>query len=501
MISDGPMSDDSGTLFIKPCTHTEISFYETATAEHPELAGLMPTFHGKLDLLGKVDTDSNGKPLEEAMSSITASVVAQQQQTTPGAPAHLLSRSQTQPRTSQPKLHKSNTVANDGSTSNVTSPRKAFFGKPLDTPLCIVLEDVATHFQRPNILDLKLGTRLWDDDAPPEKRARLDKVASQTTSKSLGFRISGMRVWKGDTDSRGGDDRVIERTGTGLVDSERDHNSDIDFPDSSSASATAEKVAADGSKDVENATSSSAAAAAAATESATIIHEPDTGYTFYNKLYGRTFNADTVTAGFRAFLCPEIPIRTYAKSAKRSARAETNPTEANCEDGAKNSPDIPTASADKSQGPLHRARTLTSNILADVRHIIHVLEHEETRMFSSSILIVYEGDPDLLEPLLSENDSVATKDDNNGASDKGERQTGKADGEPSSPSSSRSSSMSSSLSIFTPKPKSHAVKLIDFAHSSWAPGQGPDEHMLHGVRNVAGVLERLVAELDEEIGG
>ena len=52
-----------------------------------------------------------------------------------------------------------------------------------------------------------------------------------------------------------------------------------------------------------------------------------------------------------------------------------------------------------------------------------------------------------------------------------------------------------------PAPKSHAVKLIDFAHSSWTPGQGPDEHMLEGVRNVAAVLEKLLAELEGEREG
>ena len=51
-------------------------------------------------------------------------------------------------------------------------------------------------FQRPNILDVKLGIRVWADDASPEKRNKMDKVSSETTSGSLGLRITGMRLWE-----------------------------------------------------------------------------------------------------------------------------------------------------------------------------------------------------------------------------------------------------------------------------------------------------------------
>jgi 1D-myo-inositol-tetrakisphosphate 5-kinase/inositol-polyphosphate multikinase len=50
---------------------------------------------------------------------------------------------------------------------------------------------------KPNILDVKLGVRLWADDAPLEKQIRFDKVTEETTHKDLGFRIAGMRVWQG----------------------------------------------------------------------------------------------------------------------------------------------------------------------------------------------------------------------------------------------------------------------------------------------------------------
>src|SRR5690606_23845460 len=61
--------------------------------------------------------------------------------------------------------------------------------------LLIVLENLTAPFHNPTILDLKLGSQLWDEDASLEKRARLDAVANSTTSGSLGYRIAGMKVW------------------------------------------------------------------------------------------------------------------------------------------------------------------------------------------------------------------------------------------------------------------------------------------------------------------
>jgi len=43
----------------------------------------------------------------------------------------------------------------------------------------------------PNILDVKLGTVLYDEDAPPEKRERMEKKARDTTSGEVGIRLTG----------------------------------------------------------------------------------------------------------------------------------------------------------------------------------------------------------------------------------------------------------------------------------------------------------------------
>ena len=57
-----------------------------------------------------------------------------------------------------------------------------------------MLENLAHAFARPNILDAKLGTVLSDEDAPPEKRARMEKTARETTSAQTGVRLTGFQV-------------------------------------------------------------------------------------------------------------------------------------------------------------------------------------------------------------------------------------------------------------------------------------------------------------------
>jgi 1D-myo-inositol-tetrakisphosphate 5-kinase/inositol-polyphosphate multikinase len=47
---------------------------------------------------------------------------------------------------------------------------------------------------KPNILDIKLGTKLYDDDASEEKKARMIQAAAATTSFTTGVRLTGFQV-------------------------------------------------------------------------------------------------------------------------------------------------------------------------------------------------------------------------------------------------------------------------------------------------------------------
>ena len=52
-----------------------------------------------------------------------------------------------------------------------------------------VLENLSSSFSKPNVVDIKLGTILYEDDALPEKRERMIKVAKATTSHETGITI------------------------------------------------------------------------------------------------------------------------------------------------------------------------------------------------------------------------------------------------------------------------------------------------------------------------
>jgi len=58
----------------------------------------------------------------------------------------------------------------------------------------IVIENAAHGFRKPNIIDIKLGTVLYDDDAGPEKKERMQKKAKQTTSGEAGVCLTGFQV-------------------------------------------------------------------------------------------------------------------------------------------------------------------------------------------------------------------------------------------------------------------------------------------------------------------
>lgn len=244
-------------------------------------------------------------------------------------------------------------------------------GRKLATELHIVLENITHGFKKPNVLDLKLGAQLWDDAAKPEKRARLDEVSNATTSGSLGFRIAGMRTWKG-----------------------------VDAPEvEGELKEFAEK-------------------------------NGEGGYWVYNKMYGRNFSAEDVNEGFEAYVYPQ----------------------------------------GKEQAQLERAREVLAFFLGEVKDIQSVFERKESRMYSASILLVYEGDLDeyanTKKTLASYRPSVEDEDEDEDED----------------------------------LPKLAAVKMIDFAHAIWQPGSGSDENAIRGMRSTAKILKDLLDQTEKQLG-
>lgn len=248
------------------------------------------------------------------------------------------------------------------SIPEVVVPTKA---NKIATSQAIVLENAAHGFVKPNILDVKLGVRLWADDATQEKKTRFDKLSDETTHKDLGFRVAGMRVYQGPNAV----------------------GSDIDTG----------------------------------------------GHKIYDRDYGRvSIHKDNAEEAFRDYI--------FTKS----------------------------AGIDEELG-----RLVAQAFLADVSRIQEILEAQESRMFSSSLLFVFEGDGAALRSAMEEA-SKPSAPLTNGKEYPEEEEDDEDEDEDE-----------------VPGPKIYDVRIIDFAHAEWTPGQGPDENSLKGVRSVVDILRKL----------
>ena len=343
MLSDGVLSDPSGELIVKPCQQAELDFYQSTRA-HPDFAYYIPTFLGTLSL--------GQDPIEAATSPAAQEKAPTSSLGTPGA--DILS-----------------TTANTSASTNAmvtNTPPQAWIpsgGEKIKTDSAIVLGNVSAGFRKPNTLDVKLGARLWADDAPLQKRQKLDDQSDKTTSRALGLRIAGMKIWSGSN--------TTAQSGVGLD-----------------------------------------------------------GYKAFGKEYGRVLSVDTVKKGFEDFFF------------------------------------IGSAGVTRELG-----RKVIKRFLDDLRGLQGVLETEESRMYSASVLFVYEGDGANLEEDFEREKQLLEADGAlNGAA---------ADDSDDDVDSEEASQL----------PKIQAVKMIDFAHAAWTPGQGPDENILFGIRNLITILDEL----------
>jgi 1D-myo-inositol-tetrakisphosphate 5-kinase/inositol-polyphosphate multikinase len=67
-------------------------------------------------------------------------------------------------------------------------------GETNDLRQAIVLQNLTHPFVRPCVLDVKLGTQLYDEDASPEKARRMEEVSRATTTGTTGLRLTGFQV-------------------------------------------------------------------------------------------------------------------------------------------------------------------------------------------------------------------------------------------------------------------------------------------------------------------
>lgn len=156
------------------------------------------------------------------------------------------------------------------------------------------------------------------------------------------------------------------------------------------------------------------------------------GYKTYDKMYGRDFTKDTVKGAFESFL------------------------------------------GGVEGGKLKRkhAKLVLDSIIRELGSIEYTLQNEESRMYSASILMIYEGDDAALEKALEVEENAATS-----GHDEDEDEDHIGDDEDDDDDESA--------------PKVHNVCLIDFAHAKFEAGIGPDENALQGVRSVLSIMKSL----------
>ncbi|MCJ1401970.1 hypothetical protein MMC11_005187 [Xylographa trunciseda] len=353
---DGILSDLSGEILAKPCKQAEIDFYESARA-HPDFAYYIPIYCGTLSL-------GQSHDVPEAAAVVPSSLNA--------------------PLSATPDNIQSSMTTAEHQTWVPSN------GGKISTDFAIVLENVTAGLRKPNVLDVKLGARLWADDAPPTKRQKLDDMSNATTSKPLGFRIAGMKTWMG-------------------------------------------------------------------AKAAGYSYGGLQGYKIYDREYGRSLTLDTVREGFEKYF--------FIDSAGITKKF---------------------------------ARRVIKRFLGDLHGLQEVLEKEESRMYSASLLFVYEGDGAGLQADFETEKQVLDFETEQQFLELEPAQHGvRSNGYPDRPvledeGVGIEDEDDEDDEDVEELPKIQAIKMIDFAHAAWTPGLGPDENVLHGIRNVIKILEELL---------
>ncbi|KAL2176953.1 uncharacterized protein P884DRAFT_202116 [Thermothelomyces heterothallicus CBS 202.75] len=390
---DGTLSDIDGELFIKPCVQQEIDFYEKTFRDHPEFASVMPLFFGTLSLNDATDINSLNEQLPAVSDHMSQGLKEEAVKMAKEAVAEAAAEIADEP------------------VDIAWKPKK---NRRITTNKSVVLQNTAHGFKKPNILDAKLGRRLWADDAPLEKRRRFDEISRLTTNGSHGFRIAGMRVYKGS-----------------------------DNPEELDAN----------------------------------------GFKVYNKDYGRfQVNKDNIVQEMAKFIFNDR------------------------------------AGIDRDLG-----RAVAQAFLEDLKRVEEVLANSETRMYSASLLFTFEGDGEALRAAIEENNALVDKanaleeDDGIIVQGRKELDAGKLNGIMVSQQdmgtvdiNAVSGAIEGDVKVvelmgnvasdgedvddddgFSTLPRIYSLKLIDFAHAEWVPGQGPDENSLLGVRSLIKIFEEL----------
>ena len=128
-------------------------------------------------------------------------------------------------------------------------------------------------------------------------------------------------------------------------------------------------------------------------------------------------------------------------------------------------------------------RLIASRFLEDIQRIISTLDDLELRVYSPSLLFVYEGDQVALDLAIEDEGKQLIKDElGTGFTEECISHTSASDADlPSDSDSLASSSVARDFCV---------CRMIDFAHAAFTPGQGRDDNILNGLKSARRLLER-----------
>jgi len=152
------------SLLLKPALPREIAFYQSVRDITDVRTGLhrlrdwIPKFFGVLSLEGKL-----ADPTADIDTGTLPAII---------------------PALGLEGISTSCNVDNTDGTATSDMPGKT-----------LVLQNLLYGYRKPCILDVKLGTVLYDEDASEEKKARMIKKAEESTTFSTGMRLTGFQVY------------------------------------------------------------------------------------------------------------------------------------------------------------------------------------------------------------------------------------------------------------------------------------------------------------------
>lgn len=166
---EGTLTDENETLFVKPSSLNEINFYSK-----------LQTLSQNNSKIGFKTLNDSGEEIETINSWIPRYLGCMEE----GIVAK--------------DLKQKETMEKEVKTIDLNKNEKTVILN--ESANCIktyaVLENLLCGYKKPNILDIKLGSTLYDANASTSKIERMQRVSETTTSGPFGIRICGMKLKK-----------------------------------------------------------------------------------------------------------------------------------------------------------------------------------------------------------------------------------------------------------------------------------------------------------------